>query len=181
MNVFQNPVAKKVANYTLAAGVASISMAGFFRVLRHVHGVSAQQSLEHLEHALHDETLDETQQQAMKDSLMSDTSLLDLLDRLREFEGFAADEFRELVKKSSELVAYKHLFEEASAKHNSSFSQAKCLRSKTQDWIESVRLMQAVVEIVSPAVMDDLDDIIADCLKYYKTTNEMALLDVVSR
>jgi hypothetical protein len=117
MNLFTNPTAKTVMNYTLAAGAASLSMAGFFKVLRHVHGVSAEQSLANLKQVVDSD--DEAK------ALMQDTTMLDILDRLREFESFAVDEFKEVVKQSAQLVSTKLEFESLVESNKCTFSNAK--------------------------------------------------------
>ena len=53
----------------------------------------------------------------------------------------------------------------------------KEVRKKAQDWIESIRLWRAIIEIQHPSVLDDQDEIAAECQTMFSEMNENILFD----
>lgn len=136
-------------------------MGGFFKVLRHVAGTSAEQSLSNLKDFLRDDHAA---------VLALDLNLLDILDRFRTFAHMAPEEFQDLIDKSVDMVR-------ARVEYSGSFSEMKEVRRKAQAWIETIRLLRAVIEIQHASVIDDFDEIAAECQTMFSEFNENILFD----
>lgn len=51
------------------------------------------------------------------------------------------------------------------------------VRKEYQQWIECIRMYRAIIELQNPGVVDDFDEIAADCQTYFTQTNEGLLFD----
>ena len=168
--IWANPAIKQVATYGLGAGVAALGVGGFFRVLRHVSGTSTTQSLSKLKDAVQESDLE---------VLATDSDLVDLLDRMRDFSIMAPSEFDGLLKAGVSLAKSKHEFDvlKMTEPKKLGFSDARIVRSASQEFIEAIRLMRAVLELQNPSVLDDFDEVATDCHKLHTEINEHVLFD----
>jgi hypothetical protein len=82
----------------------------------------------------------------------------------------APEEFQDMIDKTVTMVR-------ARAEFQGSFSEMKEVRRKAQEWIESIRLLRAVIEIQHPSVLDDFDEIAGECQTMFSEFNENILFD----
>jgi hypothetical protein len=99
MSVFSSPAVQSVAKYSLAAGITGLSVGGFFKLLRHVSGTSTEQALQSLEPFLQPEE---------RQTLLQDSKMLDLMDRMAMYQSMAPEDFSQLLKASIDLVKATH-------------------------------------------------------------------------
>ena len=167
-DLLTNPVVKQVAKQTAAAGLAGLTMGGFVRLLSHVSSTSSKQSIDAIKDLLEEEDAQ---------LLSYDTGLLDFLDRFRMFRHMSPEDYESLVKKSVECIRAKIDFYKAIDEKKINSSDLMNVRKLQQEWIECIRLFRAIIELQNPGVIDDFDEVAADCQTFFTQTNESLLFD----
>ena len=163
-------VVKSVAQYSLASGAACVGVYGFFKLLSHISSKSTESNLESLKE--HVPTAQDAQ------NLSTESNLLDLMDRMKNFSQFAPDEYRYFVVKSLNLARSKKVFDEKVARgQRVRMYEAKDIRNLSQAWIESIRYMRAILELQKPHLLDDFDEVAVDCQNYHNDVSESAMFD----
>lgn len=93
------------------------------------------------------------------------------------FANFAPKEYREMLDCALALLKQKIKFQECVNRGKVLFMDAKRIRAVAHDWIESIRLFRAILEIERPNTLEDFDEVAVDCQAYQNEIAEGALFD----
>lgn len=92
--------------------------------------------------------------------LALDSTWLDLVDRLGEFEPFARDEYKDVATAAARIVAFNAAL--TLHKVKLTFGTPRKFRTKLHAVIEAVRCMRAQLEHTFPTCLEDFDEIAAE-------------------